>query len=143
MKKREHVNNQNTYVPQNEFVYPEEPNSPFLNPDIKEILKIDTNYTFLSKKFKDRFWNYFVYFVIFTLVFLVQKIRYGLKIRGKKNLRKNRKLFKNGAMTVSNHIYRWDFLACLQAMYTASTPRRSRVSVFSLCALIASVRHSQ
>ena len=72
MKKREHVNNQNTFVPQNEFVYPEEPNSPFLNPDIKEILKIDTNYTFLSKKFKDRLWNYFVYFVIFTLVLLTE-----------------------------------------------------------------------
>lgn len=116
MKQKEQVNNQDTFVPSTDFVYPDEPNSPFLNPDVKEILKIDTDYPFLSKKFKDRFWNCFVYFVIFTLVFPLQKIRYGLKIRGKKNLRKNKKLFKNGAMTVSNHIYRWDFLACLQAV---------------------------
>ncbi|MBQ4553702.1 MAG: 1-acyl-sn-glycerol-3-phosphate acyltransferase [Spirochaetaceae bacterium] len=116
MEKREQINNENTFVPKTNFVYPEEPNTPFLQPKIKHEIKIDSDYPFLSKKLKDRLWNGFVYFVIFTLVFPLQKIRYGLKIKGRKNFTKNRKHFKNGGMTVSNHVYRWDFLACLQAV---------------------------
>jgi 1-acyl-sn-glycerol-3-phosphate acyltransferase len=43
-------------------------------------------------------------------------LRFGLKIKGRKILRKHRKIFKNGAMTISNHMHRWDFLFTLNAV---------------------------
>jgi 1-acyl-sn-glycerol-3-phosphate acyltransferase len=53
---------------------------------------------------------------IYTIVFTLSPIRFGLKIEGREILRKHKKLLKNGAMTVSNHIHRWDFLFVLQAL---------------------------
>jgi 1-acyl-sn-glycerol-3-phosphate acyltransferase len=40
-------------------------------------------------------------------------IRYCLRVEGRDILKKHRKLFKNGAMTVANHVMRWDFLTVL------------------------------
>lgn len=84
---------------------------------------VDEHYPYLMKSFKEKFWHYAIYATIFTLVFLLQKIRFGLKIEGKENLKKNKKLFKNGALTVTNHAYRWDFLAVVQAVATIGRRR--------------------
>ena len=43
-------------------------------------------------------------------------IRFGLKIEGREKIRKNRKLFAGGVMTVCNHVHRWDMVCVLQAM---------------------------
>ena len=75
------------------------------------------------KSFREKFFHYLVYALIFTVVFPIHKVRYGLKIEGKKNLRKNKKLLKNGAITVANHVYRWDFLAVVQAVATLGRRR--------------------
>ena len=113
---KEHINSEKTYIPNMNYVYPEDPNSPFIHPKIIRKVKIDKDYPFLPKTLKDKITNYLFYFVIFLLVFPAQKILFGLKIKGKENYRKNKKYFKNGGMSVSNHVYKWDFLACLQAL---------------------------
>ena len=77
---------------------------------------VDENYPFLEKTFSFRFMRGLMHLGIFTLVFSLSPIIYGIKTEGKKLLRKHRKLFKNGAMTVSNHIHRWDFLFVLLAV---------------------------
>jgi len=53
---------------------------------------------------------------IYTIVFTLAPLRFGLKIEGRDILRKNRQLLKDGAMTVSNHMHRWDFLFMLQTV---------------------------
>lgn len=116
IKSQPHVNMDGTFVPKTDIVFPENPNSAFLSPNIIKEIKVDNDYHFLPTTFSEKLWNIFTYFIIFLLVFPVNKIRYGLKIMGRKNLRKNKKLFKNGAITVSNHVYRWDYLSCLQAV---------------------------
>lgn len=109
-------NNSNVFVPQTDINYPEIPDQPILTPKkIREVI-LDENYPYLDKSFGARLRHVAIYAGIFTLVFPIQKIRYGLKIVGRKNITKNKKLFKNGAMTVCNHVYRWDFLAVLQAV---------------------------
>jgi len=40
-------------------------------------------------------------------------LRLGLRVKGRKNLRKNKKLLKNGAVSVCNHIHMWDFLGIM------------------------------
>jgi len=109
-------NNSNVFVPQTDINYPEIPDQPILTPKkIREVI-LDENYPYLDKSFGARLRHVAIYAGIFTLVFPIQKIRYGLKIVGRKNITKNKKLFKNGAMTACNHVYRWDFLAVLQAV---------------------------
>ncbi|MDR1869404.1 MAG: 1-acyl-sn-glycerol-3-phosphate acyltransferase [Treponema sp.] len=104
------------YVPQLGIVYPDKPDEHILAlKQIREI-KVDENYPFLDKSFKFRFMRGLMYLGIITIVFPLSPLIYGLKIEGRKILRKNKKLFKNGAMTTSNHVHRWDFLFVLQAV---------------------------
>jgi 1-acyl-sn-glycerol-3-phosphate acyltransferase len=77
---------------------------------------VDENYPFLDKSLGFRFWSALLYLGIFVLVFTLPPIRFGLRIEGRKILKKHRKLLRNGAMTVSNHTLRWDLLMVLQAV---------------------------
>lgn len=115
-KKKEHIVKDGVYIPQTNIKYPEKPDEYLIKPKIIYPTTVDQNYPYLDKSFKSRLLNFAVYLGIFTLVFAIQRIRYGLKIKGRKNLKDAKKYFKNGAMTICNHVYRWDFLAVVQAV---------------------------
>lgn len=96
--------------------YPKNPDEHMIHkPQIYE-LKLDENYPYIDKSFKHRFISFWQYVGIYTLVFCIAPFKYGLRICNRQNITKNMKLFKNGAITISNHVYRWDFLAVLQAI---------------------------
>ena len=112
----QHIVNEGTYIPETGLSYPQVPDEPMLYPKkIRDVI-IDENYPFLDKSFKARFLHFAIYTGIFLLVFPLQKLRFGLKIVGRENIRKNKDLLRNGALTVCNHVYRWDYLAVLQAV---------------------------
>jgi len=104
------------YIPQLNLVYPEKPDAHMF--PIKEVhdVTVDENYPFLDKSFKFRFMRGLIYLTIFTLCFPLSVLRFGLKVEGRSILRKYQKLLKNGAMTISNHVHRWDFLMLLNAV---------------------------
>ena len=77
---------------------------------------VDENYPYLDKSFKFNFMRRLMHLGIFTIVFALSRPRFGIKIEGRKKLRLYRELYRDGAMTVSNHIHRWDFLFVLQAL---------------------------
>lgn len=79
-------------------------------------LKFDGTYTYLDKSLKFRIWHFLIYLATWIAAFPVNRIRFGLKIEGRENIRRNRKLFANGVMTVCNHVHRWDMICVLQAM---------------------------
>ena len=83
--------------------------------ELKDI-RFDDTYTYLDKSLKFKILNFIIYFVTWILAFPANRIRYGLKIVGRDKIRRNRRLFKNGVMTVCNHVYRWDMICVLQAM---------------------------
>ena len=104
------------YKPELNFIYPDKPDDHMVNLRITHDVIVDENYPFLDKSFKHKFMRRLMHLGIYTIVFTLSPIRFGLKIEGRENLRKHRKLLKNGAMTVSNHVHRWDFLFILQAL---------------------------
>ena len=113
---REHIVNEGVFIPDMGIEYPAEPTQRIL-PLVKVCdIEVDENYPFIMKSFKEKFFHHLIYAGIFTFVFPLHVLRYGLKVEGRKNLRKNRKLLKNGALVVCNHVYRWDFLAVVQAL---------------------------
>jgi len=104
------------YKPENlGITYPENPNDHMIDIKITHETVIDENYPFLDKSFGFRFMRKLMHLGIFVLVFTLSPLRYGLKIEGRDIYKKHKKLFKDGAMTVSNHVHRWDFLFILQA----------------------------
>jgi 1-acyl-sn-glycerol-3-phosphate acyltransferase len=104
------------YIPQLNYKYPEKPDARMVRLTVTRNVAVDDKYPFLFCLFKLKLVRTWMYIAIFTLVFLVSPIRYGIKIRGRGILRKCKKLLADGAMTVSNHVHRWDFLFILQAV---------------------------
>ncbi|MDR0830773.1 MAG: 1-acyl-sn-glycerol-3-phosphate acyltransferase [Prevotellaceae bacterium] len=120
-------NTKKPYVPNVGIDYPiNEPDKHILdNPPIVDLI-IDENYQFVDKTLKFRIKSFLLYIFVFCFVFLLQKVRFGLKIEGTEILRKNKKQFKNGVITISNHVLRWDFLCVLRAI----RPKRAFVIVW-------------
>jgi len=104
------------YVPKLNFVYPSKPDQHMIEMKYVHELTLDENYPFLDKSFGFRFMRGLIYLGIYTLVFPLAVLRFGLKIEGRDILRKYRALLKNGAMTISNHIHKWDLLFVLKAI---------------------------
>ena len=104
------------FVPQLGYTYPDKPDARMVKFKVVRDLKVDENYPFLDKSFRFRFTRGVIYLGVYTLVFLLSPLRFGLKIEGRKILRKHKKLLKDGAMTISNHVQRWDFLFVTQAV---------------------------
>jgi 1-acyl-sn-glycerol-3-phosphate acyltransferase len=104
------------YKPELDIVYPSRLDEHMLDMKITHEVKVDENYPFLDRTFGFNFVRRLMYLGIFTLVFILSVTRFGLRIEGRKNIRKHKKLFKDGAMTVSNHIQKWDLLFVLQAV---------------------------
>lgn len=105
------------FVPQLDMVYPSKLDEHLDGLNITHEVLVDENYPFLEKTFSFRFMRGLMYLGIFTIIFFfLSPLRFGIKVEGRKALRKHRKLLKNGAMTVSNHVHRWDYLFVLQAV---------------------------
>jgi 1-acyl-sn-glycerol-3-phosphate acyltransferase len=104
------------YKPELGITYPDKLDAHMVEFEILREIKLDENYPFLDKSFRHRFMRGLMHLGIFTLVFFLSPLRFGLKIEGRNILRKHKKLLKNGAMTVSNHMQRWDFLFVLLAV---------------------------
>jgi 1-acyl-sn-glycerol-3-phosphate acyltransferase len=104
------------YIPQVKYDYPEKLDQHMIDMKYVHELTLDANYPFLDKSFGFRFVRALEYIVIYIVVFHLCVLRFGLKIEGRDILRKHRTLLKNGAMTISNHIHKWDLLFVLKAI---------------------------
>jgi len=104
------------YIPELDIKYPEQPDGHMVEVIELRNVVVDENYPFLDKSFRFKFFRFLVYLGINTAAYWLSVLRYGLKIKGRENLRKHRKIFKDGAMTVCNHVHRWDFIFTARAV---------------------------
>lgn len=71
----------------------------------------DKNYPYIDKSKKFKFKQFFFRLLLFIIAFPVVRIRLGLKVNGKKNLKKHKETIKKGVVSISNHVHMWDNLA--------------------------------
>lgn len=104
------------HIPEIDIEYPEDDSSKkiagvrYNGTDVT----LDETYPYLDDSFEYR-WNHFWNRFLLTLVVKpLNRIRYGLRIDG--NLKLYRSTFPEGAITVCNHVYRWDLVCILNAL---------------------------
>lgn len=105
------------------YVYPERSDEHMIDVKKQRDTHFDENYNYYDKSKKTMFKRGLLWVLLNSVVFLVVTIRHGLRIHGKKNFRKNKKHFKNGAITICNHVFMWDYLCVLKAI----RPRLQRI----------------
>ena len=74
------------------------------------------NYNYYDKSFFYRFKRFILIIALYLVGYHAAAIRYGLKIYGRKNLKKHKELLKDGAITIANHVLMWDYLCIMKAI---------------------------
>ena len=96
--------------------YPEKSDEHMITVKHLRDVNFDENYPFRDRTFWYKVKRGLYFLLLNTIVFPVARIKHGLRIYGRKNLRKNKELLKDGAITISNHVMMWDFLCILRAI---------------------------
>ena len=118
--------NEGVFVPRDPKSYPiDDPHAHLVEVkqprDGKQKFVFDDSYPYIDRSFG--YWlNRNVLGPLFMTIFgyTANRLRYGLRIEGRKRLKALRKELQQGAVAVSNHVYQFDALAVKQAL----SPRR-------------------
>ena len=82
---------------------------------VKEI-DFDEKYPYMPRGFRYKLLRAVYWLLINLIVFPICRLSHGLRIYGRENLKKHKKALKNGAITISNHVFYWDYLCVLKAI---------------------------
>ena len=99
-----------------DYKYPERSDEHMITVKHLRDTNFDENYKYLPSGFWHKIKRGALWVVLNLIVFPVCTIRHGLKIHGKENFRKHKKEFKNGAITIANHVLMWDYICVLKAI---------------------------
>lgn len=99
-----------------DYTYPERSDQHMLVLKRTRKLALDENYKYMPRGFWFRIKRALVAFVLHLVVFPLTHLTHGLRIYGRKSLKKHKKELKNGAITISNHVFMWDYLCVLKAI---------------------------
>ena len=110
----------------NKFPYPLDTSEHYLKIVDKKQIVFDENYPYVNKSFGFRFLRALSRIPLVLIVFPMQRIRMGFRIKGKDILKKNKELLKNGVISVSNHVHMWDYLGIMNLV----KPRKPKMLVW-------------
>ena len=115
------VNAPGTYVPETGTEYPkDDPFHRLLKVEVEDESKgkyrFDETFPYLDRSWNYK-WNLFKgWFVEWFAVHLINRIKFGLRIRGRRHLRANRKALRHGGMAVCNHVMTFDAVCVNRAV---------------------------
>ena len=99
-----------------DLTYPERSDEHMITVKHLRDTHFDENYEYLPKGFWHKVSRGVLWLALNLVAFPVCSLRHGLKIYGRKNLKKHKKEFKDGAITIANHVFMWDYLCVLKAI---------------------------
>jgi len=98
------------------FAYPERSDEHMITVKKKREIVFDENYPYLQKSAWFKIKRAFYWLLVNGIVHPLCRLSHGLRIYGRKNVRKHKKALKNGAISISNHVFMWDYLCVLRAI---------------------------
>ena len=99
-----------------DYTYPERSDHHMLTLKSTYKITLDRDYKYMPRGFWFRIGRAFTASLLHLIVFPLMRLTHGLKIYGRENIKKHKKELKGGAITVSNHVFMWDYLAVLKAI---------------------------
>lgn len=98
------------------YKYPENSDEHMIKVKKVRDITFDDKYPYRPKGFWYSCIRVIYFILVNVIVFPLLRLTHCLKIYGKENIKRNKKMLKNGAITVSNHVFMWDFLCVLKAI---------------------------
>ena len=86
--------------------------------DVKHLrdVVLDEDYPYLQKSFWFKCQRFLLHICQYTVLPLVMWVRHGLHIHGKQKLKAYKDVFKDGLITISNHVFMWDYICIMVAL---------------------------
>ena len=100
----------------NKYPYPESTDQHYIVLKKNNGTVFDAEYAYNDTSRGFRFKKFLVRVCLNVLVYPIARIRLGLKIKGRENLKKHREELKNGALSCANHVHFWDYIAVMRAL---------------------------
>ena len=100
----------------NRFPYPETTDRHYLETHMDRGIVFDANFPYIDRSPGFLFKQGVVRALLYCIVFPVCRIRLGLKVEGRENLKKYRDTIDNGILSVCNHVHMWDYLGLMSAV---------------------------
>ena len=104
------------YRHQLQYDYPEKTDQHMITVQHKRDVNVDEHYPYLDKSLWFKIKRAFLWVMLNAIVFPLMRVSHGLRIHGKKNLKKHKDVLKHGGITVSNHVFMWDYLCVLKVI---------------------------
>ena len=98
------------------YEYPERSDEHMITVEHLCDTNFDVNFPYRDKSLGFKLVRGFYWVMVNGVVFPLLRLTHGLRIYDKENIKKNKKYLKDGAITISNHVFYWDFLCVLRAM---------------------------
>lgn len=111
----------------NRFPYPEETDRHYLEVKRDRGLIFDRDYPYVDRRPLFRFKQALVRLLLYLIVFPAARIRLGLRVEGRENLKKHRDVLKQGVVSCCNHVHMWDYIAIMYGV----RPRRTNIMVWA------------
>lgn len=108
------------------FDYPKDIHAHMISPEQVRNDVLDENFPYYDKSKKMRFIQTLFQFVFLILVFPANYLRYGCKIKGKDVLKRYKNIYKDGFISVSNHVFEWDYICVRSAL----KPKRGYMTIW-------------
>ena len=99
-----------------DYQYPEQSDEHMITVKHLRDTNFDENYPYFEKRLWHKIKRAALFVCLHLLAFPVVTIRYGLKIYGRDILKKYKKEFKDGAITIANHVLIWDYICLMKAI---------------------------
>ncbi|MBQ7106247.1 MAG: 1-acyl-sn-glycerol-3-phosphate acyltransferase [Clostridia bacterium] len=99
-----------------DYTYPERSDQHMLVLKRTHEVHLDENYDYMPHGVWFRIKRVLVAALLHLVVFPITLLIHGLRIHGRENLKKHKDELKNGAITISNHVFMWDYLCVLKAI---------------------------
>lgn len=98
------------------YKYPENTDGHYLEVKKDNGMVFDGNYPYIDRSAGFKLKQFWTRLLLNLIVFPMCPAYMGLKIKNRKNLKKYKDQLKGGAITVSNHIHMWDYIAVMKAI---------------------------
>lgn len=98
------------------FPYPEYTDGHYLKIKKNNGLVLTKDYPYIDKNFGFKFKQFWIRLLLIVIVFPMSYFYIGLRIKGRAYLKAYKEDLKRGAVTISNHVHLWDFIAINKAL---------------------------
>ena len=99
-----------------DYKYPERSDEHMITVKRLRDIEFDENYPYLRRDLGYKLIRAATFVLLNIVAFPLIRITHGLKVHGRKILKKYKKEFKDGAITISNHVFMWDFMCVARAI---------------------------